>query len=355
MIPKTIRPRDILAALKKIDKDGIPPARLSKQFSLQYDGKLYPPKYVVSLATQISTGKELYPFEFNGGSETNVFLQKLGFTIVSVNRLQSESISGTTTSIVTVTVKSSTTDGYTKESRMRLFKKIINETASASIILLPGGFFELSQRKEKRILALAKNVSAYLHKNHFSCVATFGIDCEDGRDQLAVAVHANGILAIGRKFHPAKADPNSIRPADSYNEMEMGYSRSFTVHGKRFYLAVCYDSFGIRQCNLPNPGVDAILILAHQFWRKGEGISGEVYFARKGFAGASLQWSCPAFGTAVFFNREIPTNWPTGILYRDAEKGIKHFSYQDNELRRVQQHMVEAGKEQGLCSLYLID
>jgi hypothetical protein len=355
MIPKTIRRRDILTALKKIDEDGVPPARLSKQFSIQYNGRLYPPKYVVSLASQISAGKELYPSEFNGGKETNTFLQKLGYEITPVNRLRNEPVLGTKTSIVTVTVKSNSTNEYSNESRIRLLEKVIKANASDSVILFPGGFFQLPQLKEKKMIALAENVSAYLRKHHFPCVAAFGIDSEDGNDQLAVAVQANGILAIGRKFHPTKYDPNDIRPADSYNEMEMGYSRSFTAHGKRFYLAICYDGFGISQRNLPNPGVDAILILVHKFWPKGKGISGDVDYARKGFAGASLQWNCPAFGTAVFFDREIPVNWPTGVLYKDVEKGVKHFMYQDNELRWIQQDTVEASNEQALCYLYLMD
>ena len=353
MIPKTIRHCDILAALKKIDEDGVPSSRLPKIFYVKYKDKLYPPKYVVSLASQIANGNELYPFEFGGGKETNNFLQGLGFEIMPIDSLKSAPVYDTTTSIVTVTIKSNTTHVYTNTSRMRLLEQVIDVYSSTSIILLPAGFFVLSKPKEKKIIEIAESVTAYLRENHFPNVVAFGIDCDGGVDQLAIAVNADGILAIGRKFHPTADEQGVIRSAVSFSELEMGYSRYFNVNGKRFYLAVCYDGFGVRQCNLANPGVDAILILAHQFWSRGEGPSGDVDFARKGFAGASLQWNCPAFGTAVFFDREIPANWPTGVIYKDAEKGVRHFRYQDNELHWEQQKTIRVDYEQALCYLFL--
>lgn len=61
-------------------------------------------------------------------------------------------------------------------------------------------------------------------------------------------------------------------------------------------MAVCYDSFGIKKQQLKNPGIDAVLDLVHRFHPIGEESSGDVLFAKHGFAGASKHWRCPTFG-----------------------------------------------------------
>lgn len=66
------------------------------------------------------------------------------------------------------------------------------------------------------------------------------------------------------------------------------------------FLAVCYDSFGIKHQKLRKRGVDLVFDLIHGFYPKGEGGSGEVYFAKHGLAGAAKQWNCPVFGAVVF-------------------------------------------------------
>ena len=50
MIPNMIDKAAILAAIQQIDEEGIPRQRLSHTYHLRYEGKLYPPKYVISLA-----------------------------------------------------------------------------------------------------------------------------------------------------------------------------------------------------------------------------------------------------------------------------------------------------------------
>jgi hypothetical protein len=44
------------------------------------DGKRYPPKYVISIASKIAVRKKLTPAEFNGGAEANQFLRKFGMS-----------------------------------------------------------------------------------------------------------------------------------------------------------------------------------------------------------------------------------------------------------------------------------
>ena len=46
------------------------------RYAIQYDGKLYPCKYILSQATGISIRS------FNGGEETNRVFRQLSFTIV---------------------------------------------------------------------------------------------------------------------------------------------------------------------------------------------------------------------------------------------------------------------------------
>jgi hypothetical protein len=72
----------VLKAIEEIDKLGVPKGRISRRYVLEYRGRFYPPKYVVSLANKYANGYELDPSEFSGGMETNSFLRGLGFNIV---------------------------------------------------------------------------------------------------------------------------------------------------------------------------------------------------------------------------------------------------------------------------------
>lgn len=82
MIPKNIRRENIVKAIGEVERVGIPNGRSSKKFLLEYNGKYYPPKYIISLANRYTNGKELEPSEFSGGKETNDILRDLGFNIV---------------------------------------------------------------------------------------------------------------------------------------------------------------------------------------------------------------------------------------------------------------------------------
>jgi len=183
----------------------------------------------------------------------------------------------------------------------------------------------------------------------------FRINLARGKDQLAIAVYQSGIQAVGRKFFPTKDEVGYIRSASGYNEIELGYHRIFQKKEMRFYLAVCYDGFGIINMGVANPDVDAVLIMAHQFHKPGEGLSGAVDFARKGFAGVSMHWRCPAFGTAVFFNWKIPEKWPTGVMWDNQGQSVKAFKYTDNRLSWVSCKIIKGMFETALCSKYFIN
>jgi hypothetical protein len=83
MIPKNINKNHILLAIQEIDRNGIPPDRISKKYYVVYNEKKYPPKYVLSLANKYSNGRELDPSTYSGGVESNDYLVRLGFKIHS--------------------------------------------------------------------------------------------------------------------------------------------------------------------------------------------------------------------------------------------------------------------------------
>jgi 5-methylcytosine-specific restriction enzyme A len=82
VIPKNLTKKDIFKAIQEIDVNGIPLNRNSTGWDVLYDGKHYPPKYLISIANKFTNGEELQPQEFSGGSESNKFLMSLGFEIV---------------------------------------------------------------------------------------------------------------------------------------------------------------------------------------------------------------------------------------------------------------------------------
>ena len=84
MIPWNINRDHIIMAIKEIDKCGVPKERYSKKYFLKFNGKLYPPKYVISLANKYANGYELPPSMFTGGKETNDFLKMWGFDIIEI-------------------------------------------------------------------------------------------------------------------------------------------------------------------------------------------------------------------------------------------------------------------------------
>lgn len=91
MIPNSITAAHIRAAINYIRKNGIPGKRESTGYDLLDDGRLYPPKYVISLAALNAMGEKLNPATFSGGQETNTYLENLGFKIRAKNQDWNES------------------------------------------------------------------------------------------------------------------------------------------------------------------------------------------------------------------------------------------------------------------------
>ncbi|MEA3281192.1 MAG: hypothetical protein U9Q68_01320 [Euryarchaeota archaeon] len=170
------------------------------------------------------------------------------------------------------------------------------------------------------------------------------------KDQIGLAVDKDGIKAISRKFHPAPQERGHVELAEDYSSKEGGKSSIFELNGVKYFMCVCYDTYGIRHLDLHNPGVDVVLNLVHCFYPKGKGPSGDPYFARHGFAGASKQWRCPVFGTAVFFNRDIPEKWPTGVYWNRGDISTRDWSYSYNPIKHEDKFKIDI--KDGLIRIY---
>ncbi len=84
MIPETSR-EQLTEAVNRFDRelrDSLTwqgwQEKLSQRWALQHDGKLYPPKQIISLAAGVPVS------QFSGGSETNEFLERHGFTVIAL-------------------------------------------------------------------------------------------------------------------------------------------------------------------------------------------------------------------------------------------------------------------------------
>lgn len=91
MIPPNITNEHIVRAIKEIDNGRvIPQSRESHGYLLKFNGKIYPPKFTISLANKYANGTELQPDDFHGGDETNNFLKSRSFEIIPYNPTISE-------------------------------------------------------------------------------------------------------------------------------------------------------------------------------------------------------------------------------------------------------------------------
>lgn len=82
MIPDNITRANVIKALEQIEREGIPKNRQSTKHDLIYQGKRFPPKFVISKANFYANQEELHSNRFSGGDETNSYLLELKFEIV---------------------------------------------------------------------------------------------------------------------------------------------------------------------------------------------------------------------------------------------------------------------------------
>jgi hypothetical protein len=207
----------------------------------------------------------------------------------------------------------------------------MKQSTGDGIILFPAGMFYTEEkpastfynRVQETLIPVLKQTTSHI-------IVCTGVD--SARDQIAIAVDKTGIIAKGRKFYTAPGEAQ-IKLAPDFLSEEDGKSRRFELNCTRYYMCVCYDIFGLRHKDLSNPGVDVVLNLVHCFYQPGEGPSGLALFAKHGLAGASKQWKCPVFATAVFFKPNIPTHWPTGVYWNQGDKSTREWRYSDNPIK----------------------
>lgn len=95
-IPESINKQNIIEAIQYIDNYGYPNEKTAKDYVLEYNGKQYPVKFVISIGKQLSEGISIEPNTtvdtswFKGGVRTNSFLEKLGFKIKKLSLSKEE-------------------------------------------------------------------------------------------------------------------------------------------------------------------------------------------------------------------------------------------------------------------------
>ncbi|NCC99693.1 MAG: hypothetical protein EOL95_08365 [Bacteroidia bacterium] len=237
-----------------------------------YNDKSYPPKYVLSIATKIATGREIEPSQFNGGDETNNFLTTLGFTIREGSKsLQTKKPKVKSISIRTalIQIPLDNWDDIANSDKFDLLSNILSHlTSETDILILPAGFLNSRNKQPETIFdETEKELTKLIKKYNDKLFVCFGIDGRHKTDQLALTISKDGIIAVARKFHHMD---DSINLADNPFSLEHNKQRHFLIKGKRPYLAVCYDIFGISKFKLDNESnCDFIIGVIHGFGSSG--------------------------------------------------------------------------------------
>jgi len=261
--------------------------------------------------------------------------------------LQSVPVSGGW--IATTTLEYADENRYDTQVRLDILSAIIGELQdhtqgdAPGLIILPGGWIYTGEKKPRTVFDCVEH--AVVNKlNGTDMTVCLGIDgglnVENfAAEQVGLAINSMGIQAIGKKFCPSPQEKDHVSVCPKYTEGEDGFPRTFAFNGKTCFIAVCYDTYGVRQKGFPNPGADCVINLVHCFYPRGYGQQGErypsseVYFAKYGFVGASKQWECPVFGTAVFYHRRMPERWPSSVLWNCEDIDLKKWRYEYNTIR----------------------
>lgn len=371
MIPPELNRQHVLAAINRCLSEGFPRKRRSTKHCLVYDGRHFAPKYIISEACRAFYPDGLDPDLFSGGPETNQVLEALGFHVelcqcgglvdVASGAAAAAAVlnpvpePAVRQGVVVTACLASPDVLMPNRQRMGLLKALLPTVTQRAqgapfLLVLPAGFLD-SGRRDPLLLChqTAATISQSLQHAPVGSTVCYGVDGHDGKAQLGCAATREGLIALGRKFFAAPGE--GIRAADSPFALEEGYPRTFAFSGRTYYLAVCYDAFGIRKQTVPNQGVDGIISLVHWFAPPGEAGSGAGYFARYGFAGASRVWSCPVYGAVVFHDRVQP-GWPSGVLWDQIDLDPKRWTYADNPLAPSETWTVQHRTESATLAMF---
>lgn len=86
-IPQNIRKEHVIAAITQIRMDGYPKEHKSTKYDLVYEGRKYPPKWVIRTANIFANGTPLDTGQFSGGKSKN-FLKKMGFRVFEKSHME---------------------------------------------------------------------------------------------------------------------------------------------------------------------------------------------------------------------------------------------------------------------------
>lgn len=230
------------------------------------------------------------------------------------------------------------------DERLTLLEAILTKLQPTDVLLLPGGFFFFDKEPSAVYKWIEQHIPPLVKQYSPQTTVALGLDTYIGRKQheLAVACNKNKIKAVARKFHGF----GSIVSATGPWALEDGWVRTFSKNGKQYYLAVCYDSFGLRQADVSKDRtVDAVLNTIHCFRRAGKPLGGDVQFARHGLAGAAHHWKRPVFGAVHFLRPQIPASWPSGVKWKRGLASDHHWTYADNTLKPQQIDILKVGRD----------
>lgn len=293
MIPKTIKHPHIVEAARRIDRGTNRNARPSRTYDVIIGERRYPPKYIVSIAAEIATGRPLAPDMFGGGEETNGFLVGLGFVVVKKGQgmvkahakspkppkakspiqrgghgRRSNTADPSHAVAVSVAMTGDPSSGVPdNRTRAVLLGQIVDEIVGhnrrgdPSVVLFPGGFFRLSSyvgnldsHDRRKVLdaapfgAACRAAAARLRAVAPDAVLAVGVDSVEWHrewgDQMCVAWGPNGVIGVGRKVFPTRgkeAQGMVINLAD-FEDLDRVVP---LPGGRRAVLCSCYDGFGV--------------------------------------------------------------------------------------------------------------
>jgi len=234
---------------------------------------------------------------------------------------------------------------FSNETRLEDMFNVLN-TVKADLFVFPAGFFSV---KDKEPYGSYGPLSFKIRKALDDETVTVGFDGQEQKhtwpkDQTTLAINSGGIIGAARKFFPTAGEKGKIITAKGPYEREYKHSRLFCVDNKLAYMAVCYDSFGLRKKSVPNHGASLITNHIHAFFPKEEGNSSDTYFVRHGLAGAAKVWDCPIVAAGVFFRRDVPKNWQAGVRWNKGDMSTMYWKYADNTLAPVNDVFLHTGE-----------
>lgn len=161
--------------------------------------------------------------------------------------------------VTTVILESENDNHCSNQMRLETLRTVllnlVSQKLKSGIAVFPAGMFNTADKLPSSIYSQIEiTISSFLSSIENQIVVCFGIDGSNVRDQIAVAVDRTGIIALGRKFYPAKAEKGYVNLAENFNCLENGKPRIFNFGNNSYYLGMCYDIFGIKNQILKIPG-----------------------------------------------------------------------------------------------------